>query len=851
MKNYLNFLLYNYIALIYVLFTENENVIRNELQVLKEQNKNLRDSAVESNKARDSVIRKLKDVSLETRELIDNCEKATEETKLFRIRAEQLDEKLSILKQQNVSLQTENKNLQSQLEKCTVEILSLQNKLSFCNSEGSIYVNDLWQNDVLIANNKLREIEKQIKRIIENLNHSEIEKRRLREEIEHLKYNNNYLRNQNVMKDDIIKKQNQDFFKVKSVVDEYHSEILRLDSELKDCHERVSTLNKNLEMINSDKLDIAEFAYFKRLILKFGNRETLESLFLKLQVLYEIEQFFDKNVSPHLEALGCNIHETESLPSKEDAINKIKNYLEKAFAIIENLNDKMVRLRAEYESKLSVKNAEVLTLREVISNTTLYNKILEQTLQYHKNNVQLDQTIDSDTDKLLIANETLLDGFETIKHLYRISQQYVSFLTAKTKQLKLFYNLLKILISKECDDKCEMFSELESEQNIHRKTKKILFLMGEIFEEMIDNESRSQRLLNSQELVDKCDVNIIVKDNLKNIVEKMSQEVKRLTNKVEHEIAEKMREIESLKNEMENIKTDNRELVSKIKNCNREIISLSTENYDLNEKLECLMKTENQHDISENKLQLQNFNEEMFINTLNAKKIEACSNQTVIQGLQDTSQLCLLIKTENTMLKQTVITFSEEFISALQQSKEHLQYLVKSRETEKRVIVDLQKTCSDLGTTQNNLKYFVLDFQQTVLHSLLALKESLSCRNFLVAEKNSEVDLKSLMITCSNIRKSNEELKENVMSSTKAMSVMLPHLHSVAEKTIRDLCSLVKEHEDGKSKITRGVTDMLSILRDINKSLREFRSVFEDLKAELSNNLQLVATEVQVSCLIK
>lgn len=847
----MNFLLYNYIVLIYVPFTENENIIQNELQALKEQNRSLRDSALESNKARDNVIRKLKDVSLETRELIDNCEKATEETKLFQIQAEQLDEKLNILKQQNVSLETENRNLQSQLEKCTVEILSLQNKLSFCNSEGNIYVNDLWQNDVLIANNGLREIEQQIKIIIENLNHSEMEKRMLSEEIEHLKYNNNYLQNQNVMKDDIIRKQNQDFFKVKTIVDEYHSEILRLDSELKDCHGRVSVLNKNLEMINSDNLDITEFAYFKRLIMKFGNCETLESLFLKLQVLYEIEQFFDKNVSPHLEPFDRNIHEVESLPSKQDAINRIKNYLEKAFAIIENLNDKMVRLRAEYESKLSVKNAEVLTLREVISNTTLYNKILEQTLQYHKNNVQLDQTIDSDTDKLLIANETLLDGFETIKHLYRISQRYVSFLTAKTKQLKLFYNLLKILIRKECDDKCEMFSELENEQNIHRKTKNILFLMGEIFEEMIDNESGGQRLLDSQELVDKCDVNVIVKDNLKNIVEKMSQEVKRLTKKVEHEIAEKMREIELLKNEMENIKTDNRELVSKIKNCNREIISLSTENYDLNEKLECLRKTENQHEIFENELESQNVREEMFINCLNDKKGEACSSQTVIQGLQDTSQLCLLLKTENAMLKQSVITFSEEFISALLQSKEHLQYLEKSRETEKKIIVDLQKTCLDLGTTQNNLKHFVVEFQQTVLNSLLALKEPLNCRNSLVAEKNSEVGLKSLMITCSNIRKSNEELKENVMCSTKAVSIMLPHLHSVVEKTIRDLYSVVKEHEDGKSKITRGVTDMLGILRDINKSLIEFRSVFENLNAELSNNLQLVATEVQVSSVIK
>lgn len=813
------------------------------MKSVKEENKKLLENVMESNFARDNVIEKLKDVSLETRELIDNCEKASEESKLFQIRSEELEKSLKKLQERNEYLQNENKNLRNELESQNTDILSFQNKLvTHMNGKNTMDVKDLENNK---GSSILQSIYYQIKIIIDELNSSEAAMKSLNEEVKHLKCNNNILQEQNINKDNIISKQNKDFLKVKATVDDYHSEILKLDSELKDCHKRVFALTENLEIMNSENMNLVQYTNFRRCLKKFGNIENVENLLCKLEVLQEIELFFEKKLTPHINSSDNELPIADPTVTdlKENTINKIKSYLEKALITIEKLNDKMLRLRVEYENKLRTKNAEISTLREVLSNATLYNKLLEQTLEQCKDNIQLDKTIENKTDELLTTNETLLDGFDELKLLHNTSQKCSNFLFAKIKQLEIFHKLLELSVNKWIkNDKSEKI-------NLEQKIKGLFFLISEIFEEVKLNENNEQFSAECQRLLSKCENNLITKDYLKSSVESMSQEVKRLTNKVEHEMFEKIREIELLKGEMDNIKTDNYELVNKVKNCNREIVFLSSENYDLSEKLENIVNIGNNYEILNQELEsLKN-----KIAQYNNENIKSDCSEMLMEEIRSANKLCVQLKNEHINLKESVISFSEKMVKDFDIIEKTFE--MKNVKEERLILKTLMVNCRKINDDHQILKNDFNHFKEEIQNEFVSLKsvyENIECSK---SKENTKIQLKNLMDICRDIRKEHNSFKEiNFKTMLDDMILLtktnfdekLKIINSDFNELIRNLNNSVNCRENILS-CTNHVASTLQDIKSLNNSIH---SLLVEQKLEYTKFFDTLLIDIQVKKLI-
>ncbi len=771
------------ISIFFICPTENETALKKEIQSLKEENKNLRSNVLESYVTRDDVIEKLKNVSLETRELIDSCEKATEEAKVFRVKSEELEVELDRIKYHHLNIQTENKNLKYELEERDAEIACLRNKLRVCNAENTT---NSWENDVHVANDVLREVEGRFKTAIERSKKSENEARMLEEEMQFLKSSNEVLRNQNAAKEDIIAKQNKDFVQLQATVDEYYSEISRLDAELKCCHERVSNLNESVEMINSENVDLEAYTSFKRSLVKFGSVENIENLLSKLLVLQEIEQFFEKKLSPHVDGAAQEQNSDPIVTNcKQNTINKIKSYLEKALVTIEKLNDKMLRLRTEYESKLRMKSAdyenklraksaEIATLREVLSNATLYNKILEQALQQCKDNVQLDKNIETKTDELLTVNETLLDRFE---ELYRDSEKCNNFLLAKWKQLEQCHRILKLSVQK-------------STANDEKLTG-LVACIDEIFEEVNATEHDRQLSEESRQLLNICEKKLVTKDYLKNTVEMMSQEVKRLTSKVEHEMAEKIREVELLKGEVENVRADNGELVNKIKNCNREIVSLSTENYDLKEKLENSSKVEDECAKLRKELDFLMRSGEEEVKTDNS-------------NLHSLLKYIKILRNEQKNLRSFFLDFNRQMMTdfvLLRQEEETRNSVADDIKTKLRSFMD---TCHDLRRQHELVK---------------------------------ELNLKTAV--------------EDVISATKHnLNEKLRVINDNFNKLVENCNKVVETHNNYKNNFSSSVCSVNSSIQDVKLLNSSLHSFVEELAVDFEKFLQPLGVEIQVRKLL-
>jgi hypothetical protein len=761
-------------------------MLNKELDLLKEAL-----TLTESAMTRDHVIEKLKDVSIETRELIENCDRANKEKELF-------ENKTKELKDLNDSLLAENRNLQSELETRNVEMESLRRKLEMFNTQSAPSQEKyFWLDDISIANIELQNIEEQIKTIIVNLQNCEAKKRNLEMEIGLVRSQNESLRELSTKKDELIAKQKSDFLEMKATLDEYGSEILRLKEKLA-------------------AVDVAEFMHFKRSLMRFGSFENIESLLSKLLVLQEIEEFFDKNLSPHVEPR--NNHESDLNGSivtdkKQDTINKIKNYLEKALSAIEKLNDKMIRLRNEYESKLHAKSSEISTLREVLSNAILYNKILEQTLQQYKDNVQLDKTIGNETDELLIVNETLLDGFDTLKQLYRVSEQSNSFLYAKSEQLKFFTKLIELYVRRSLEE-----SEQPKVATYKTKIAELFLLMRDIFNEISMNEPNARKLIECQQVIEKCEKSLITKDYLKNTVENMSQEVKRLTSKVEYEMAEKIREIEALKGEVDNVKTDNRELVNKIKNCNREIVSLSTENYELNEKLESLVQIKNRCENLEQ--ELERVKERMSDDGFSRPPSECTSLQ-----MKNLKEICSSLKIENTHLRRAVEMYIADSHGVLSEARNLLCTCFAESANRSENFVQPQRNCCDISNDGVNPQEKASE----------------------TSARELEAGLISLRDTCSVLKKENEDLKAGITTFMKLTSNdVIPGLHSTFTQLLKNIDSSAKHKDDYKNSISITVENIASTSQEVKHLNQSVRSSYEEMAHGFSKQLQTVIYEIQV-----
>lgn len=834
--------------------------MKEEIKLLKEENKSLKQSVNDCNEARDNVIEKLKEVSIETRELIDNCEKSAEESKIFKIKCDDLEEELAKLKQVNENAEKEYQRLQSELHQRDVEINSLNEKVSSHSRE--LIADDIlksWNNDIPNANNSLQTIEIQLKKLLDRLNESESLKKQLKEKVDTLKRSNNIFQEQITIKDEIIFKQNQDFVKVKNTVDEYHSEILRLDSELKDCHERVSALNENLETINSENIDLAEYALFRQSLQKFGTFENIENLLAKLQVLQEIEQFFENKLSPHVDPSMRDSDNSDPIVtcSKENTINKIKNYLEKALITIEKLNDKMLRLRNEYEVKLRAKNAEISTLRDLMLSATMYNRILERSLQQFRDNIQLDNTIENKTNELLTVNATLIDSFEELKQVYQTNDRCNCFLFAKMKQLKLFYKILQLSIDKKIGPGIQFDKDFDG----------LFFCINEIFEEVDANEFRYKLSQGSETLMSLCERKVTTNHYLKNMVENMSLEVKRLTSKVELEMTEKIQEIEMLKGEVDTVKIDNCDLVNKIKNCNREIVCLSTDNYDLNEKLENLTKVELECEslkqelafLREKSEKLQNFAKiEEECETL---KQELADFREKSENFSDTANdnfglaektgslysLCLHLKTENDTLRKSMNEFTSSFNNAIVEiSNSAIETTSKHPD-----FSNLLNNVNSLRVEQQILKNLADDMKEKLQKDILQLKNADE-----KTKRSVQEELIKMHASCRELRDQTESIKlsdftkslNDTISMAKSDFVeKVSSINANYDSLIADLDETSRNQMACKKNILLHGSHLksnLDQLRTLNTSLHMF---VEELPSEFSKCILPLIDELKVS----
>lgn len=835
-------------------------MFKEEIKLLKEENKSLKQSVDDCNEARDNVIEKLKEVSIETRELIDNCEKSAEESKIFKIKCDDLEEELAKLKQVNENAELKCRSLQSELHQRDVEIDSLNEKVSSHSRE--LIADDIlrsWRNDIPDANYSLKTIEIQLKKLIDRLIESETLKKQLKDEVDTLKRDNNIFREQNTMKDDIISKQNQDFIKVKSTVDEYYSEIMRLDSELKDCHKRVSALNENLEMMNSENIDIAEYTLFKRSLQKFGSLEKIENLLTKLQVLQEIEQFFENKLSPHVDPSMRDSDDFDPIVScsKENTINKMKNYLEKALVTIEKLNDKMLRLRNEYEVKLRAKNAEISTLRDLTLSATMYNRILERSLQQFRDNIQLDSTIENKTNELLSVNATLIDSFEELKQVYQTNDRCNCFLFAKLKQLKLFCKILQLSINKKIGPGIQFDMDFDG----------LFFGINEIFEEVEANEFRYKLSQGSETLMSLCERKVTTNHYLKNMVENMSLEVKRLTSKVELEMTEKIQEIEMLKGEVDTVKTDNCDLVSKIKNCNREIVSLSTDNYDLNEKLENLIKVEQECESLKQELAFLREKSKTLENVANIEeeceslKQDLANSREISENISDVANydfdlgektsslfsICQHLKVENNVLRKDVDEFAINFNQALIEISKNV-----AEKTPKHPDFNSLLDCvKSLRVEQRTLKNLADEMKDKFLEDILLIKIADE-----KAKRSVQEQLIKLHASCTELRNQTKSMKLSDFKNTVNDMISVAKLDFVEKfaainanynALIADLDKAFRSQTANKDNILLHVSHLKSNLdqmKTLNTSLHMF---VEGLPAEFFKYILPLIDDLKVS----
>lgn len=825
---------------------------------MKEENKRLKQNVDDCNEARDNVIEKLKEVSIETRELIDNCEKSAEESKILKIKCDELEEELAKLKRMNENTERKCRGLESQLHQRDVEINFLNEKVSSHSRE--LISDDIlksWSDDIPKANNSLQTIEIQLKKLIDRLNENESSKKQLKDEVDSLKRSNDIFQEQNITKDEIISKQNRDFEELKCRLDEYYSEILRLDSELKDCHKRVTALNGNLETINSENIDLTAHALFKRSLQKFGSLENIENLLAKLQVLQEIELFFENKLAPHVDPSTRDSDDSDPIVtcSKENTINKIKNYLEKALVTIEKLNDKMLRLRNEYEVKLRAKNAEISTLRDLMLSATMYNRILERSLQQFRDNIQLDNTIENKTNELLTVNATLIDSFEELKQVYQTNDRCNCFLFAKMKQLKLFCKILQLSIDKKIGPgQFEGFDGLFS-------------CINEVFEEVDANEFRYKLSQGSETLMNLCERKVTTNHYLKNMVENMSLEVKRLTSKVELEMTEKIQEIEMLKGEVDTVKMDNCDLVSKIKNCNREIVCLSTDNYDLNEKLENLTKVELECETLKQELaflrekseKLQNFAKiEEEYESLKQELADfreksenggnaANYNLNLVEKTGSLYNLCQHLKRENDTLRNSMNEFTASFKNAVIEISKSV-----SEATSKQPdFSNLLSSVSSLRAEQQTLKNLADDMKEKLQKDISVLKNADE-----KAKRSVQEELINLHASCKELRDQTKSISVSDFKSSLddmisvAKSEFVEKVSSINENynsLIADLNEASKSQTVCKENTLMHASHLKSNLDQIKTLNTSLRTFVQELPAEFSKCILPLIDELKVS----
>lgn len=808
-----------------IFIPENANTLKVEVESLQQQNRSLRNSLKEMNSTRDDVVEKLKQVSFETRELIENCERASEETKIFKRKSEVSEVELRNTMTRNESLLQENESLRSKIQDLVLEMKSLV----------TAGVNNDYEAPTV--DDPVSEL--------------------IRRELIFSKQNCEKLRVELREKDNIIIKQSADFVDMKKRVDECHAEIVRLDAELKDCRARVSSLNTNLEMINAENLDLAEYTNFKRWHQKYAQKENIDELFSKLEGLHEIDELFDQKLAAHLDYLDAE-HTIIEADANVNAIHRIKYYLERALFAIEKLTAKNLSLAVEHQSEILTKNEEIAKVKEILSHMTLYNEILEQTLKQCRENSKIDQFVEEKTDELITANKALLDNFEELRTLYRISHSCNGGLFAKYCQLNLCYKILKINLAKipptECGENANDEKTLPV-ASVLSNSSNALCLMNELFQEISEQYADFDgRTEDAQSIFNDYEVNLATKDYLRNTVDDMTQEVKRLTCRVEEEMAQKIREIESLRNEIDSMKIDNRELVNKIKNCNREIISLSTDNYDLNEKLTVLSEIEeNWRDLKSELIRVQSKVNEYETHSAHSDPKSSC-----VENIKQVHRRCCELKENYSALRNDIFLLQENNNAMIGELKEHLRLEVPVLNvTERTTLLTLRNQCAEFKRQNNLLKETVHTNREQMLQEICSLKNIVGASCLLdIQNVDWNLNLNDLRLICERLKYQNNDTKH--LDSLKDVNQMLEAADFTLSSKLRclsddfrsmetNLNAAIADKAECKRLLSSHCVAIIKIIREL-KTLRESLSAFaeEVPKRCFEYNASLLKT-IQVS----
>ncbi|XP_065215211.1 GRIP and coiled-coil domain-containing protein 2-like [Planococcus citri] len=765
---------------------------------------------------RADAVDTLMHLSIETRELIENCEKATEETKLYKSKSEILEEEVRRISQENETLKRENQNLRDKLKKNS--------------SDG-----ECWISIVKNANQELNNVTPKVSQIFEKLRTRENAQIQLERELFALKEENAKLLVVIEEKNELAGKQNADFLNIQKMVNDYQLEVARLDTELRHCHSRVSTLNENLELINAENLDLAEYTNFKCLLKKFGANEDVNEVFVKLQSLYEIEELFDKKLSPHISTLTSDqtVSNLIECDQNSNIVTKVKNYLEKALNVIEKLNENHIRSSNEYETVIQTKDDEIAKLKELSCHLGLYNEIMEKTLKQCRDNAKMDRFVEERTSRLIDANKTLHDNFEQLTRIYKYCYRYNDQLFAKFNQLRSWYRILKIRVNKitSVSD-----SNAESSAQTLPPLSDFFEMMDELFGEIdvkrVDFDKQTE---DSNQIFENYEASLAANDHLKNTVDNMTMEVKRLTCQVEQQMSEKIREIESLKSEVDSVKTDNHQLANKIKNCNNEIILLSTENYDLNEKLSIVSRIENDYEALKSELQ----STKGKLDQRENHPSTAIANVDKVFQLRDS---CAELKRKNVDLKEDVSSFTSTFDVLLQRTVQLVNSTNASNSNDlnkqKRRTADLnalQIKCSQFKHENQNLKLTVESIRRQMHDEISSMQNNL--HNALVSSTQDNVqpsNIVGLLNSCRDLKQFNQQIKnEDFFSSAidmveNAKGTLSNKLEKVSQD-LNHLQSNLNATVDAKNQYKESVCVHLQSISKIVQDLRALREVLSNL----------------------
>ena len=347
--------------------------------------------------------------------------------------------------------------------------------------------------------------------------------------------------------------------------------------------------------------------------------------------------------------------------------------------------------------------------------------------------------------------------------------------------------------------------------------------MRNIFDEIGQHKPNEETLVECQRVIEKFEKSLTTKTYLKDTVENISQEVKRLSIKVEHEMAEKIREIETLKEEVDNGKAGNRELVTKIKNCHREIISLSTENYELKEQLESSIQVP-----ESSKQELEKVNESLF------------------EKIKSFEQICSSMKIENESLRLVIETNIKENGRLLSGAFETLRVLSDVLpEQNENFVHTLEKVC-DINGSQINPEQSIVEVQNETNErsSLLAddtEKDSRCSRETLGAS------LTLLKNHCSDLRKGNQDLKAGLTTFMKLTSnSLMPEIHSSVTQLLKTIEESVKHETACENNISESLINIAVIFGDIIHSSKSLRSTVEAMAIDFAEKFQTFMCEIEV-----